>query len=408
MTHSPVDTVDSVRPLLVTNDFLPTVGGIQQYTDNIMSRLPQAAVFAPDHPEAHGHDSAAGYRVFRSREPIGRLRGPDGWMLPTGQVVDQVADAAAAHDANVLLFAAPWPLVPVAARLGLPAVVMTHGAELVMPSRVPGLAGVLARQLRDAALLTTVSAWTGRHLRRLVGDHGPPIRFLRTGVPLDRFHPDVDGSAIRARHDLGDDPTAVFVGRHVARKGLDVLVEHWSRVRARVPEARLLATGTGDLTDRLAAAAQARDDDAIVLAGRVPWDELPAHHAAADVFVHPNRTRWFGLEQEGFGVIFLEAQAVGRPVVAGDSGGSPEALVPGRTGLLVDGGDPDDVVDAVASLLADRSRAAEMGRAGRAFVEAHFDWDRIVARFATDLAVVVAGRTPPSDPPFVPTGSFAP
>lgn len=392
------------RPLLVTNDFLPAVGGIQQYTDNILSRLPDAAAFAPHHPDADDHDATAPYPVHRSHHPPDRVHGPDGWMLPTRAVVDQVRAVVRDHDANVLLFAAPWPLVGIAHHLDLPAVVMTHGAELVMPAHVPGASRVLRRQLRRAALLTTVSAWTGRHVRALVGDDGPPIRFLRTGVPLDTFTPDADGSVVRARHGLGDDPVAVFVGRHVARKGIDVLVANWSEVQARVPRARLLVTGTGGLTADLEQQVADRGDDAVVLAGRVPWDELPAHHAAGDVFVHPNRTRWGGLEQEGFGVIFLEAQAVGRPVVAGGSGGAPEALVPGRTGLLVDGGDPSEVVAAVASLLGDRSTARAMGRAGRAFVEEHFDWDRIVADFHDDLAAVVAGTPPPSAPSLASTG----
>ncbi len=386
------------RPLLVTNDFLPAVGGIQQYTHNILSRLPDAAAFAPAYPDAADHDDGAPYPVHRASPPPPPLRGPDGWMLPTAAVVEQVRAAADAHGADVLVFAAPWPLVPVAAHLGLPAVVMTHGAELVMPAHVPGAARLLRRQLRRAALLTTVSAWTGRHLRALVGGDGPPIRYLRTGVPLDTFRPDVDGAAVRARHGLGNDPVAVFVGRHVARKGIDVLVANWSRVRERVPDARLLVTGSGELTPDLEAAVAARGDDAVVLAGRVPWDELPAHHAAGDVFVHPNRTRWGGLEQEGFGVIFLEAQAVGRPVVAGDSGGAPEALVPGRTGLLVDGTDPSEVVAAVSSLLGDPDTATAMGRAGRAFVEEHFDWDQIVASFHDDLRTVVQGRRPRSAP----------
>ena len=384
------------RPLLVTNDFLPTIGGIQQYLGQVMARLDDAAVFALAHPDGAGHDAALGYPVHRATSPPDRLHGPGDWMLPTDGVVGQVERAVADHGANVLVFAAPWPLVPIARRLGLPAVVMNHGAELVMPSRVPGIAAMLRRQLRSAALLTTVSAWTGRHLRRLVGDDGPPIRFLRPGVDTATFTPDADGAAIRARHDLGDDPTAVFVGRHVARKGIDVLVDHWSAVREQVPDARLLVTGGGELTPRLEAAVAARGDDAIVLAGRVPWEELAAHHAAGDVFVHPNRPRWGGLEQEGFGVIFLEAQAVGRPVIAGNSGGSPETMVDGETGLLVDGSNPAEVVDAVVTLLADRPRAAAMGRAGRAFVESTFDWDRIIAGFTSDLAEVVAGRTPAS------------
>ncbi len=384
----------TARPLLVTNDFLPTVGGIQQYVGNILSRLEHAAAFAPHHTDAALHDASAPYDVHRGSPTPARLGLPADWMLPTRNVTAEVAAAVAAHRANVLVFAAPWPLVPVASRLKLPAVVMTHGAELVLPAHLPGIARVLRRQLRSAALLTTVSEWTGRHLLNLVGPDGPPIRLLRPGVQLDGFSADVDGAAIRVRHGLGDDPVAVFTGRHVARKGIDVLVRHWPEVRRRLPRARLLVVGTGELTAALKATAQARADDAIVFAGFVPPDELPTYYAAGDVLVHPNRTRWGGLEQEGFGVVFLEAQAMGRPVVAGDSGGAPEALIPGETGLLVDGTAPAAVVAAIASLLGDRDRSRAMGQAGRRFVEEHFDWDRIVTAFSSDLDAVVAGRVP--------------
>jgi phosphatidylinositol alpha-1,6-mannosyltransferase len=378
------------RPLLVTNDFLPAVGGIQQYTDNILSRLEHAAVFAPHHADAAQHDASAPYAVHRGPTTPARLGLPHDWMLPTRDVTARVAAVVAAHRADVLVFAAPWPLVPLSRRLALPAVVMTHGAELVLPARVPGIAGLLRRQLQSAALLTTPSEWTGRYLRDLVGPDGPPIRLLRTGVRLDSVSTSADGAEIRARHRLGDDPVAVFVGRHVARKGIDLLVKHWPEVRRRVPRARLLVVGSGDLTVTLKTIAQARADDAVVFAGPVPSAELPAYYAAADALAHPNRARWGGLEQEGFGVVFLEAQAMGRPVIAGNSGGAPEALIPGETGLLVDGTDPADVVAAVAALLGDRDRCRAMGRAGRRFVEEHFDWDRIVTAFSADLDAVVA------------------
>jgi phosphatidylinositol alpha-1,6-mannosyltransferase len=388
---------DDPRVLVVTNDFLPTIGGIQHYVDQVLARMPGVAVVAPAHPDAAVHDVGLPYPVVRARPTAWWQPTPGNWLLPTREVVDLVRGAATDHRAEVVVFAAPWPLAAMAPQLDLPVVVMTHGAELVMPARIPGPAHVLARHLGRADLVTTVSRWTGRHVLDLVGPQGPPIRVVPPGVDLAHFTPAADGAAIRARHGIGDAPTAVFVGRHVPRKGLDVLVEHWPEVRARVPGARLLVTGSGRLTDGLADTAAAHGDDGVVLAGRVPWDELPAHHAAGDVFVHPNRSRWGGLEQEGFGIIFLEAQAVGRPVVAGNSGGAPETLVPGRTGLLVDGDDPGAVVAAVAQLLADPERAAAMGRAGRAFVRDHFDWDRIVARFAADLATLAAGATPGSD-----------
>ncbi len=375
----------AARPLLVTNDLMPQVGGIQAFNHQVLSRLDDAAVFAAAHPRSHEHDDTAPYRV---------IRGPHRYLFPVPPVARALQAAVDATSADVLLFATPWPLVSLARRLGLPAAVVSHGNELVTPARIPLARSLLRRDLRRADLLYAVSEHTARHLRALVGDDGPPIRLLRNGVDLTTFTPQVDGTPIRERHGFGDDPVVVCVGRLVRRKGQDTLVAAWPRVRASVPDARLLIVGDGPLRDELAQAAADQPDGAVTLAGRVPWDELPAHHAAADVFAHPNRTRLAGLDAEGFGVIFLEAQAVGRPVIVGDSGGSPEALVPGESGVVVDGDDAEAVADAVIDMLADRDRAAAMGRQGRAFVEQHHDWDRIVDGLQADLDELAAGRPP--------------
>lgn len=374
------------RTLLVTNDLMPQVGGIQAFNHQVLSRLPDAAVFAADHPRASEHDDGAAYPV---------VRGPHRYLFPVPAVEAALRRAVAATGADVLLFATPWPVVSLGARLGLPSAVVAHGNELVTPARLPGARHLLRRDLRRADLLYAVSEYTAGHLRGLVRADGPPIRRLRNGVDVHAFHPDVDGTPVRRRHGFGDAPVVVCVGRLVRRKGQDALVEAWPRVRDAVPDARLLLVGDGPLRDELARAAARQPPGAVTLAGRVPWDELAAHHAAADVFAHPNRTRLAGLDAEGFGVIFLEAQAVGRPVVAGDSGGAPEALRPGETGLLVDGADRDAVADAIVALLLDRDRARAMGRAGRAFVVAHHDWDRIVANLHDDLGALAAGRAPP-------------
>lgn len=376
----------AARTLLVTNDLMPQVGGIQVFNHQVLSRLPDAAVFAAAHPQAHEHDDTAPYPV---------IRGPHRYLFPVPAVEQALRTAIATTGATALLFATPWPVVSLGARVGLPTAVVSHGNELVTPARIPGARSLLRRDLRRADLLYAVSEHTARHLRALVRDDGPPVRLLRNGVDTTTFSPDVDGSAIRARHGFGDDPVVVCVGRLVRRKGQDVLVDAWPRVRAAVPDAHLMIVGDGPLRDELAEAAAAQPPGSVVLAGRVPWDELAAHHAAADVFAHPNRTRLGGLDAEGFGVIFLEAQAVGRPVVAGNSGGSPEALVDGETGLLVDGDDPAAVADAVVSLLADPGRARAMGTAGRAFVEEHHDWDRIVADLHDELGRLVSGEVPP-------------
>jgi phosphatidylinositol alpha-1,6-mannosyltransferase len=365
----------TARPLLVTNDFLPDVGGIQQYVSQIAARLPGVGVFAPANEAAD--DTGLGYPVWR---------GPQPYLWPTAAVRRALLAAVEAHRATVAVFMAPAPLTPLGPALDVPWAACTHGAELVVPARIPGLRRVYARVLRRAHRLYAVSAYTADVLRELVGARGPEVALLRNGVDLDRFHPDVDPTAVRARHHLGSAPTIVAVGRLVPRKGQDALIAALPQIRAAVPGTCLLLVGTGRDLPRLQRLTHRHRVEGVVFAGRVAWADLPAYHRAGSVFAHPNRSRWGGLEQEGFGVVFLEAQACGVPVVAGRSGGSPEALVDGHSGVLVDGRDRQAVAGALIALLTDAQRRRAMGAAARAWVERSWSWDTIVDGFARELS----------------------
>jgi phosphatidyl-myo-inositol dimannoside synthase len=214
-----------------------------------------------------------------------------------------------------------------------------------------------------------------------------PVELLPSGVAVDLYSPSVDGRQVRARHGLGAAPVCVCVSRLVPRKGQDRLIQAWPAVVAEVPEARLLLVGGGSYDRRLRRLAAASPvADRIVFAGEVAWAELPGHFAAGDVFAMPCRTRWLGLDLEALGAVFLEAAATGRAVVAGRSGGAPETVVEGVTGLVVDGRRPEPVGRAVAGLLADPARARAMGEAGRRRMEAEFSWEAVAARFAKLLA----------------------
>jgi phosphatidylinositol alpha-1,6-mannosyltransferase len=188
---------------------------------------------------------------------------------------------------------------------------------------------------------------------------------------------------VRARRGLGaDQPVVVCVSRLVGRKGQDQLIRALPALRRRVPGTALLLVGGGPDRQRLVrVATDAGVAPHVVLTGSVPWEELPAHYAAGDVFAMPCRTRRAGLEVEGLGIVFLEAAASGLPVVAGDSGGAPDAVLPGETGTVVDGTDLDAITRAVGDLLADPGRAAAMGAAGRTWTEQAWTWDRLGARW---------------------------
>jgi phosphatidylinositol alpha-1,6-mannosyltransferase len=242
---------------------------------------------------------------------------------------------------------------------------------------------VLRRIGRDVDVVTYLREYTRARLAPLL----PHLARLPSGVDTDLFRPGAGGEAVRRRHGLVDRPVIVCVSRLVPRKGQDVLIRALPAIRRRVPDAALLCVGGGPYRDTLERLARENGvADAVVLTGSVPWEELPAHYDAGDVFAMPCRTRRAGLEVEGLGIVFLEASATGLPVVAGRSGGSPDAVLDGTTGHLVDGTSVAEVADAVAGLLQEPDRARRMGVAGREWVEREWRWDVLAGRLRELLA----------------------
>jgi phosphatidyl-myo-inositol dimannoside synthase len=364
-----------VRILLVTNDFPPRVGGIQNYLWNIYSRLDpnDVAVLAPSFP---------GDVAFDRSQPFAIDRWPGRVYWPTPALKRRVGELVKAHRADAVAFGAVLPMNALDA--GVPAIVHTHGFEVAW-ARVPGLIQLLRRIGARARLVTAVSEYTRRFIVRALGQ-SVPVELLRTGVDLERFHPGVDGSEVRKRHGLDGRPVVAHVSRLVSRKGQDVLIRAMPIVRREVPDAVALIVGGGPDESRLRRLAQTQGvEGAIAFAGEVGEEALAAHYAAGDVFAMPCRSRWADLEVEGLGLVYLEAQACGRPAIAGDSGGAPEAVVPGETGFVVPGRDHRVLAARLTELLGDPAKARAMGEAGRRFVEANHRWDDVVARYRAML-----------------------
>ncbi|HEV8653369.1 MAG TPA: glycosyltransferase family 4 protein [Actinomycetes bacterium] len=375
-----------MRTLMITNDFPPRAGGIQQYCRNLVAGLPpdQVSVYAPAWPGAAEFDAAQPFRVVRHQTRR---------MLPGRAVGDRAVRLVRELRPDVVVFGAAFPLGLLAGRItretGVPCMGFTHGVEVAV-GRVPLLRRLMTRVAGDLRLVTAVSRWSARRVERAVRGRCP-VELLVSGVAVDEYHPGVDGGAVRARHGLGDAPVCVCISRLVPRKGQDRLIQAWASVVARVPDARLLVVGGGPYAGRLRKLAAASPvAGQIVFTGEVPWAELPAHYAAGDVYAMPCRTRWLGLDLEALGVVFLEAAATGLPVVAGRSGGAPETVEHGVTGLVVDGRRPEPVGRAVAELLADPERARAMGEAGRRRAEAEFSWEAVVAQLEKLLARAAA------------------
>jgi phosphatidylinositol alpha-1,6-mannosyltransferase len=369
------------RTLVVTNDFPPRLGGIQSYVHELAVRQPSGAVvvFASTSP---------GSAEFDALQPFPVVRQPTSMLLPTPGVARRVAAVARAEGCTAAWFGASAPLgllAPALRRAGVERVVAaTHGHELGWAA-LPGSRQLLARIGAGVDVLTYLTEYA--HIR-LATAYGPRPRFVRLppGVDCDVYRPDVDGGPVRARYGLGDRPTAVCVSRLVPRKGQDTLIRAWPAVTARVPGAVLLVVGRGrDLPRLRRLVAQRGLQRDVVFTGGVPAGELPAHYAAGHVFAMPCRTRRRGMDVEGLGIVYLEASATGLPVVAGDSGGAPDAVLEGETGWVVPGRSVAAVADRVAALLAEPAAARAAGEKGRAWVEREWRWDGLAARLGALL-----------------------
>jgi len=374
------------RHLLVTNDFPPKVGGIQRYLWELWRRLdPESFVVltASSHPDASSFDAeqaAAGVQIVRVPQHV--------LYFPTGSVVHQVRSIAAEHGADAVVLDPVLPLGLAGPRVGLPYAVVLHGAEAAAPARVAGTRALMARVLQRASLAIAAGEYAAVDARRAAGPRMCPVVNVPPGVDCDRFVPLVAKERAAARRRLGlpaEGPLVVSVSRLVPRKGMDVLIEASARLAASLPTLCVAIGGAGRDRARLERLVAERGAP-VRLLGSVADDDLPALLGAADVFVMACRDRWFGLEQEGFGIVFVEAAAAGVPAVAGESGGAAEAVDDGVTGIVVARPqNPGDVALGIRRLLFDSRRRRQMGRAARRRAEASFDYGLLASRLAEAL-----------------------
>lgn len=375
-----------MRVLVITNDLPPRVGGIQYYVDQLCRGLAangdDVTLYGSSYDGDADWDRAAPFAVVR--EPVATL-------LPTPRTLRHAQRLVEHTAADVVVFGAAFPLgllgPTLRRRTGVPYVGFTHGLE-VSSARVPGGWRLLRTIGGRAGAITFVSQWCDDMLRDAFGP-GPRYELLAPAIDPAVFHAGVDGTGVRAAYGFGDEPVVVCVSRLVERKGQDQLIRGLSQIRRRVPGTKLLLVGDGPHRSALVdLARQCGVADAVHFAGQVADADLPAHFAAGDLFAMPCRERRGGLEVEAFGIVFTQAQAIGRPVVAGNIGGVPDAVGP-QSGLLVDGGDVPSVVQAVSSILEDPERATRMGGAGSSFVAEGFTWDRRTEDLRALLADVV-------------------
>jgi phosphatidylinositol alpha-1,6-mannosyltransferase len=365
------------RTLVITNDFPPRVGGIQSFVHSLASQLPpdQLVVYASRWEGAEAFDKAQAFPVVRH---------PTSLLLPTTGALHRARAIASEYGCDSVWFGAAAPLGLLAGPLrrdpGISQIVAsTHGHEVGW-AKLPAARRLLARIGRECDTVTYLGEYT---LQRLSAACGPDTHFERlpSGVDTAAFSPAADGAGIRSRYGLSDRPVVVCVSRLVARKGQDVLIRALPEIRRRVPDAALLLVGGGSYRQQLQTMVREGGHERdVVFSGSVPFAELPAHYAAGHVFAMPCRSRLRGLEVEGLGIVYLEANACGLPVVAGDSGGAPDAVLEGVTGHVVDGRQVAEVAARVSELLEDDAKRTAMGDAGREWVTRVWRWPTLAAR----------------------------
>ena len=367
------------RTLVVTNDFPPRVGGIESFVLALVHRMGPAEVVV--HTARQPGDAA-----FDAGLDFPVVRDPSRIMLPTPAITARSVAIAKDMGCDAVWFGAAAPLGLMASALKRRAgvrrtVATTHGHE-VWWAKAPGTRQLLHRMGETNDVLTYLGEYTRSQVARALSPAAAARMVqLTPGVDTEAFAPSVDGRPVRDMYRLGDRPVVVCVSRLVERKGQDTLVRALPLIQESVPGAALLLVGDGPMRDplvRLAAELGVSAD--VVFAGAKPWVELPPYFAAGDVFCMPTRTRKAGFEVEGLGIVYLEASASGLPVVAGDSGGAPDAVRDGETGLVVDGTSVPDVAQAVARLLTDRELATELARCGRDWAVQRWTWQAVSDR----------------------------
>jgi phosphatidylinositol alpha-1,6-mannosyltransferase len=374
--------------LCITNDFGPRAGGIESFVIGLIERLPRSHVIvytsAQDNSEEYDRRwlEDFGVEVVRDKAKI---------LLPTPGVAYCVKAIVRERNISIVFFGAAAPLALLSKSLrrsGVQHIVaLTHGHE-VWWSKVWPFTMAIKSISRHVDHLTYLGEFTRSAIAKSVTKESVQSMVkIAPGIDTDHFSP-ADASKLREELGLTHKKVIVSVGRLVHRKGQDVLIEAMPAIIKEVPEAHILMIGEGPYRSYLENRAKALGiTERITFIGRIQYADLPRYICVGDLFVMPSRSRLAGLEVEGLGIVYLEASACGLPVIAGDSGGAPDAVLEGESGLVVDGTRKTDVAAAVVELLLDPDRSKAMGIRGRQWIIQEWRWEIWSSRFAQLLKV---------------------
>jgi phosphatidylinositol alpha-1,6-mannosyltransferase len=388
---------------LVANVFPPIHGGsasvyecLARFGHGRVSVLAPSADYTTGRelPGWRAFDAAAPFPVHRLRllrtRMLAKLRALDRVVLAVQDVflrlrlLRAIARIARAEGIRTVcigeLVAGGWLVRVCHGLLGLRTIVYVHGEEVNIIDSYDASRSRRRGTLARADAVVAVSRFTRDCLVSLMGVEPAKITLIPNGVDVSRFAPRPARDDLRRRYGLGGRRVLLTVGRLSERKGQDRVIEALPELLKAIPGLTYLLVGDGPLRAVLEARARAlRVQESVLFAGSVAPEELVDHYALAEAFIMANRELPSG-ETEGFGLVFLEANACGVPVVAGRAGGSVDAVTDGVNGLLVDGADPAAIAAAVMRIFQDEALRQQLVRGGIE-VAARSGWADRVERF---------------------------
>ena len=362
--------------LFVTNDFGPRAGGIETFIIGLIQRRPfgQTIVYTSFQENSAQFDADwlanYGVRVIRDRSKI---------LLPTPRVALQLRGIIKKEGITTAAFGAAAPLGLLSAsmkRAGvLRTVALTHGHEVWWAKVFPF--NLLLRRIGSTVdVLTYLGEFTHKAISKALSARAQSAMVkIAPGIDVEHFIP-TDASPLRESLGLADKKVIVSVGRLVHRKGQDHLIEAMPEILKNVPRAHLLLVGEGPYREHLQNLVhQLKLESSVTFIGRIQYQDLPMYICVGDIFAMPSRSRLMGLEVEGLGIVYLEASSCGLPVLAGDSGGAPDAVIQNETGLVVSGTDNKEIASAAVALLTNLEASQKMGTVGRQWIVDDWRWE---------------------------------
>ena len=373
--------------LFITNDFGPRAGGIETFVHGLIERLPKgsAIVYTSAQPNAAEFDAKwseeFGVEVIRDRSKI---------LLPTPRVIKSCQEIIKSRALSRVAFGAAAPLGIMSRamrRAGAQKIVaLTHGHE-VWWAKVPPFSFALRYMSKEMDAIAYLGNYTKGEISKALNKRDvSKLIQIAPGIDVDHFVP-TDASDLRAKLGLADKSVIISVGRLVHRKGQDKLIASLPAIKEEIPNVHLILVGVGPHQDYLEKLARKlKVTDCVTFIGRINYAELPKYICLGDIFAMPSRSRFFGLEVEGLGIVYLEASACGLPVVGGQSGGAPDAVLVGESGVIVDGKNTFEIAEACIELLSNPELGALMGANGRAWIIENWRWEIWATKYAALLA----------------------